>query len=354
MSLVTIFDPCTPRQRHVANSSNQPETRSLRIQEELRRHHIPLHSNTEPLPRETLEKLGVHEPEYLDFLATAYADAEKWNDLDWFSKGQLIPNHFLNLNSNALALNSRKHLPMYKLSGFYGNDTMSPITEMTYTQALMSARNSYLAAEMAAANPKQVVYALNASPGHHASSRGYSGYCFINNAGVAARRLWQLGYRKVAVLDLDYHAGNGTQHIFYYDPDILTLSIHADPRFEYPSFSGFVDEIGAYQGLGTNVNLPLPPKTDWGKYAEALAFAMQQIQLFRAQALVIAFGGDTYKEDPDASAIAGFSLELDDYPKMGHMVKQGFTGPIVVTQEGGYCIDKIGSIVLSFLQALVK
>jgi acetoin utilization deacetylase AcuC-like enzyme len=354
MAVVAIYDVCTPHERHVKNSSNQPEIRSLRIRQDLERQGIQLLSNANMLSQSALLDLKIHQSQYIDFLESAYADAVHHADPDWFSTGELVPNHFVNFNSNAIYMNALRNsnLPLYKLSGFYGNDTMSPIVASTYSQAMMSANNTYRAAELAHMDPRVVLYALNASPGHHASSHGYSGYCFINNGAVAARRFQQLGRKKVAILDLDYHAGNGTQDIFYSDPSVLTISIHADPRVEYPSFSGFADEVGIHDGLGFNLNLPLAPKTTWETYSIALATAMTRIQEFGAEAVVLAFGGDTYKDDPDASGIAGFSLDLADYPKMGHQIRAAFSGPIVVTQEGGYHMDHIGQIASSFVRAL--
>jgi acetoin utilization deacetylase AcuC-like enzyme len=352
MAVVAIYDVCTARERHVKNSSNQPEVRSLRIRQELERQGIEILSNANMLSQSVLQDLKIHQSHYVDFLESAYADAIHHADPDWFSNGELVPNHFLNFNSDAIHLNSLRHLPCYKLSGFYGNDMMSPIVASTYPQAMMSANNAYRAAELAQLNPHAVIYALNASPGHHASSRGYSGYCFINNGAVAARRFQQLGRKKVAILDLDYHAGNGTQEIFYADSTVLTISIHADPRVEYPSFSGFADEVGAHAGLGFNLNLPLVPKATWVTYSQVLATAMTRIREFGAEAVVLAFGGDTYKDDPDASGIAGFSLDLEDYPKMGRQIRAAFSGPIVVTQEGGYHMDHIGQIASSFVRAL--
>ena len=353
MSVVAIYDCCTPRERHVENSNNQPEIRSLRIREKLEQKGIEMIPNATVLSRETLDGLKVHHPYYLDFLEHAYADAVHHHDPDWFTNGELVPNHFINFNSDAIYLNSLRRLPCYKLSGFYGNDTMSPIMASTYSQALLSASNASRAADMAA-DPRKVVYALNASPGHHASSRGYSGYCFLNNAAVAARRFQQLGHKKVAILDLDYHAGNGTQEIFYSDPSVLTVSIHADPRLDYPSFAGFDDETGVHEGLGYNLNLPLEPKTTWDSYREPLITAMKRIERFEPSALVIAFGGDTYKDDPDASGIAGFSLELEDYPKMGRWIREFYSKAIVVTQEGGYNMEHIGTIAVSFVESLVS
>lgn len=352
MSVLAIYDVCNPRERHVQNSNNQPEVRSVRIRQELARQGIDPLSNANMLPRSTLLGLNVHHHYYVDFLEHAFANAVRHADPDWFSNGELVPNHFLNFNSDAIYLNALSRLPFYKLSGYYGNDIMSPIVASTYSQAMMSANNAYRSAELANLDPTTIVYAVNASPGHHASSRGYSGYCFINNGAVAARRFQQLGRKKVAILDLDYHAGNGTQEIFYADPSVLTVSIHADPAVEYPSFSGFADEMGAHDGVGFNLNLPLAPKITWETYSRTLATALTRIQEFGAEALVLAFGGDTYNDDPDASGIAGFSLELEDYSKMGRQIRTAFRGPIVVTQEGGYCMEKIGEIATSFVRAL--
>jgi len=253
-------------------------------------------------------------------------------------------------------LEALKSLPLYKLSGYYGNDTMSPIMEMTYSNAMKSAANSYLAAEMASKEQYKVIYALNSSPGHHASlNGGYSGYCFINNGAVVAKRFQELGFKHICILDLDYHAGNGTQDIFYQDPTVLTISIHMNPILDYPSFIGFEDEEGLNDGSGYNLNLCLNKGANWDEYSKKLNLALTDILNFRPDALIIAFGCDTFYLDPDASKIAGSKLELDDYIKMGEMINESIKDiPIVVTQEGGYYLDKVPTMVSSFLLSLAN
>jgi acetoin utilization deacetylase AcuC-like enzyme len=175
----------------------------------------------------------------------------------------------------------------------------------------------------------------------------YGGYCFLNNAAVAAQYLRDNGKDRVAILDVDYHHGNGTQAIFYDRSDVLVINIHSDPVNEYPYFMGHADENGEGAGVGFNVNLPLPKSTDWQTYAPALKDAINRINGFAADALVLSFGADTYKEDP----LGYFKLEKSDFSKIGHMIS-ALNLPTVTILEGGYAIDDLGENVVTLLNGL--
>jgi acetoin utilization deacetylase AcuC-like enzyme len=178
-------------------------------------------------------------------------------------------------------------------------------------------------------------YALARPPGHHATADSYAGYCFLNNAAIAAAAWADRGAR-VAILDVDYHHGNGTQQIFWSRPDVCFVSLHADPAHEYPFFSGYADEQGTGPGTGTTHNYPLPLGTDWSTYEPALADARDAIRRYAPDALVVSLGVDTAAEDADT-----FQLVAGDYPRLGAAIAQ-LGRPTLFVQEGGYDLDVIG------------
>jgi acetoin utilization deacetylase AcuC-like enzyme len=180
-------------------------------------------------------------------------------------------------------------------------------------------------------------FALCRPPGHHAARDFYGGYCFLNNAAIAAQACCDAGAMRVAVLDVDYHHGNGTQAIFYDRSDVLFLSLHGHPRQEYPYFLGYEDEIGEAEGEGYNQNYPLPWGTDWGGYQIALMDAIQRIQDYAPEVLIVSLGVDTFEHDP----ISKFRLKTEDYSKIGRAISQ-VAKPTLFVMEGGYAVDEIG------------
>ncbi len=175
------------------------------------------------------------------------------------------------------------------------------------------------------------------------------GYCFLNNAAVAAQALRDGGLAHVAVLDIDYHHGNGTQTCFYERDDVFTVSIHGDPRTEYPFFLGHADERGAGAGEGFNFNLPLPRGTGFEAWLGTLQYALQAVSDFAPQALVVPLGLDTFEGDP----ISGFALRSADYLQVGRALAQ-LGLPTVITMEGGYAVAEVGINAVNVLEGLVK
>lgn len=163
------------------------------------------------------------------------------------------------------------------------------------------------------------------------------GYCYLNNAAIAAQALCDSGADRVAILDVDYHHGNGTQQIFYDRSDVIFISLHGDPRSEFPYYLGYSDETGEGAGEGFNLNLPLPSGTAWKDYSIALNTALARIREFAPEALVVSLGVDTFKEDP----ISRFRLENDDYLHMGEAIA-GLDAPTLFVMEGGYAVEDIG------------
>lgn len=221
--------------------------------------------------------------------------------------------------------------------GRYSFDAGTPITAGTWRAAYSSAQAALTGAKLIAEGRHRAVFALCRPPGHHAASDLYGGYCFLNNAAIAAQFLVDGGAERVAILDVDYHHGNGTQAIFYDRPDVLFLSLHGDPREEYPYFLGFADETGVGAGEGCNVNYPLPWGTGFGPWSEALEDACRRVADWAPDVLLVSLGVDTYKEDP----ISKFKLESEDFSTYGaRIAKLGL--PTLFVMEGGYAVEQIG------------
>ncbi|MET1113286.1 MAG: histone deacetylase family protein [Allosphingosinicella sp.] len=277
--------------------------------------------------------LRVHSRPYLDFLEAAFAD--------WRSAGR--PG---DASGYVWPVVGRRPLDLERIDarlGRYSMDASTPVAAGTWqsaywaAQTALSGLDSVLAGERAA-------FALCRPPGHHAGADYMGGYCYLNNAAVAAEAARAAGAGRVAILDVDYHHGNGTQDIFYERGDIFFASLHADPRTDYPFFWGHPDERGAGGGEGTTLNLPLPHGTGRGDYEAALGRALEAIAAFGADLLVCSFGADTFAGDP----ICAFALETADYaPVARRIASLGL--PTLIVMEGGYAVDALGANVAAFL-----
>ena len=230
-------------------------------------------------------------------------------------------------------------------AGYYCIDTFTPINQNAYLAARQAVNCTLTAAE-SLLEGQQLAYALVRPPGHHAERGMFGGFCYFNNNAIGAQLLSSRG--RVAILDIDYHHGNGQQDIFYRRRDVLTVSLHGDPSFAYPFFTGFDDETGEGEGLGYNCNMPLPETLDGEGYRVALASALQRIREFAPQFLVVALGLDTAKRDPTGT----WSLQRPDFEKNGELI--GALGlPTLVVQEGGYRTVSLGGNAASFFTGLV-
>ncbi|RUZ77915.1 histone deacetylase family protein [Mesorhizobium sp. M7A.F.Ca.US.006.01.1.1] len=275
---------------------------------------------------------AVHTPEYLDFLEHIYT---RWQRIDGAS-AEVIP------NIHPIARNGSYPASAVGQAGYHMADTACPISGETWQSALWSAWSAVDAAE-AVRSGAPVAYALCRPPGHHAFADVAGGFCFINNSAVAAQVLRKTASR-VAILDVDLHHGNGTQGIFYARPDVLTVSLHADPVRFYPFFWGHADERGEGPGLGYNFNLPLPRKSADAAFLEALEVAFQRIRAFSPDALVVALGLDAFEGDP----FGGLSVTTPGFSRIGEAIaKLGL--PTVIVQEGGYLCDELGDNLTAFL-----
>ena len=232
------------------------------------------------------------------------------------------------------------------LSGYYCIDTFTPINANAYLAARRSV-DCALTAAREILDGRRIAYALIRPPGHHAERRSFGGFCYFNNNAIAAQYLCPYG--KVAILDVDYHHGNGSQDIFYRRADVLAVSIHGDPGFAYPYFCGFAEEAGDGEGEGFNLNMPLPEAVDGEKYRQALARALARVDAFQPQFLIVALGLDPAKGDPTGT----WSLKVKDFAANGRMI--GASGlPMVIIQEGGYRTQTLGKNALAFFRGLVE
>jgi acetoin utilization deacetylase AcuC-like enzyme/GNAT superfamily N-acetyltransferase len=235
-----------------------------------------------------------------------------------------------------------KELPIR--AGYYCIDTFTPINGNAFLAAKRAVDCALTTAEKILEGYR-LTYALVRPPGHHAERRAFGGFCYFNSAAIAAQHL--SAYGKVCILDIDYHHGNGAQNIFYKRADVLTISLHGQPRFAYPYFSGFVDEKGEGAGKGYNVNIPLPEDLDGERYRQALGEALKRVERFRPQFLIVALGLDTAKEDPTGS----WSLEAEDFEAVGKMIGS-LRLPTLVVQEGGYDTRVLGINARRFFSGL--
>ena len=277
----------------------------------------------------------VHDPDFVEFLATAWdrwtATGRDYDALPW-----TWPNRQL-----------RQVRPerIDGLMGYYSFDAGTPLTVGTWRAAQASADVALTAAELLADGAHPAVFALCRPPGHHAAADLYGGYCFLNNAAIAAQYLIDGGAERVAILDVDYHHGNGTQAIFYHRPDVLFLSLHGHPREEYPFFLGWAEERGEGPGEGYNVNYPLPWGTGFADWAAMLDDACARIARYLPDVLLISLGVDTFKDDP----ISKFRLESEDFTTYGRSIAR-LGLPTLFIMEGGYAVEQIGVNAVNVLQ----
>ena len=285
----------------------------------------------------------VHNADYLDFLANAWND---WVALDPLNaERDALPSVWPLASRHAFRTDTPPRNFAARL-GQYAFDSGTPLMAGSWAAAREGAACA-LAAAQAVLGGERMAMALTRPPGHHAGPNYMGGYCFINTAAVAAQTLCDGGLQRVAVLDLDYHHGNGTQTIFYERSDVFTASIHGDPRTEYPFFLGHADERGHGAREGFNLNLALPRGSGFEVWWATLQSALHAVSDFAPQALVVPLGLDTFEGDP----ISGFKLQSPDYLRVGQALGQ-LGLPTVLTFEGGYAVAEVGINTLNVLEGL--
>ena len=281
-----------------------------------------------PVDRGLAPILEVHDRFYVDFLKTAHSD--------WLAAGRTgdaFPYTF-----PLVGRSIRKWDRIDATIGNYSFDTSSPIGPGTWEASYWSAQTA-IAAVDAVLGGERLSFGLCRPPGHHSGRDYCGGYCYLNNAAIAAQRAICRGAKRVAILDVDYHHGNGTQDIFKNRDEVLFASLHADPNTDYPFYWGHADESG-----GNILNLPLPRGTSWTEYAPRLGDALQWIEKGSPELLIVSFGADTHEADP----ISSFQLKTNDYAAMGRRIA-ALTTPTAILMEGGYAIDALGANVAEFL-----
>jgi len=347
---------------HTGSNGNAPEERKRLVQKALRDtgrcEFVKLDH-----PESSLDSLGrlAHDPGLLTFLNNAW---EQWTRI-WNKR----PNDYLKgifcgenvdlssttpppLITGYFAPRESAQSPSPGIFGqisFYSMDRETPIHSSTVSSLKWDLAVTRQASKLVVTGATRVAYAQITHPGHHAFHRYFGGFCFINHAAVAARLLQQK-FTRVAVIDVDYHAGNGTMSIFWDDPNVFVASLHADPTFEYPFNSGYTNQDGGDKVKGTKLNIPLPGGTTWEQYKIELKKVVDKVKQFKAQALVVSLGVDTLHDDPVALPNSRFKLEPKDYKEMGQMLlRTDLALPTVVIQEGGYKLDEVSSAISAFL-----
>lgn len=279
----------------------------------------------------------VHSSAYLEFLKNAWV---LWK-AEGFA-GEAIPTVF-----PARRMQQREPLHIDGKMGYFALAVETAITSGTWTAVQSSAACANTAQKLVSAG-QQEVFALCRPPGHHAASDLYGGYCFLNNAAIAAEGFITDGAKRVAVLDVDFHHGNGTQDIFYQRDDVFFLSLHGEPEAAFPHFLGYADEVGAGAGEGFNANYPLPAQTTFQAWQKALTDACKKITAYSPDALVISLGVDTFENDP----ISFFKLKSDDFTTMGEQLAK-LDIPTLFVMEGGYAVEEIGKNTVNVLNGFV-
>lgn len=278
---------------------------------------------------------SVHTPDYLDFLEQAWAD---WSAL---------PDHGLELVANIhpspemLAQGARPSGTIVGKLGWYTADTSCPIGPQTWAASVAAASCAVAAADEAASG--RAAYALARPPGHHTYAARAGGHCYLNNAALAAQRLRDRGARRVAVLDIDAHHGNGTQGIFWDRADVFVASVHGDPNRYYPWYVGHAGETGGGVGEGANLNLPLALGTGDEGWLAAVDQALAAIGRAGVDAVVVSLGFDASKDEP----LAALQVTEDGFARAGEKIK-ALGKPTAIIQEGGYAVDFLGWLLTRF------
>ena len=277
--------------------------------------------------------LAVHDADYVRFLKEG---ARLWTEAG--RPGEAIGYIFPVVGRRPLRLSR-----IDALLGQYSFDSATPLTPDAWDASYWSAQGA-LSALDAVLGGDRAAFALGRPPGHHAGRDYLGGYCYLNYAAVTAQAARDAGVARVAILDIDYHHGNGTQDIFWERGDVFYASIHADPATDYPFYWGHADERGEGEGRGATLNLPLARGADLGVFRAAQAQALDAIAAFDPGLIVVSFGADTFIGDP----ISSFRLETPDYAALGaDIAARGWPGVIVM--EGGYAGEALGRNVASFL-----
>lgn len=280
----------------------------------------------------------VHEPTLVNFLENAWAGLEKPDD----DIELVFADTFLHPGLEAPRAPSWEQGTAMHF-GRFAFDTITGIGPDTWSAARGSVVSALTAAEHVV-NGRPLALSLCRPPGHHVTASVFGGGCYLNNAAITAQWLRDQGIGRIAVVDVDFHHGNGTQAIFYNRADVVYASLHGDPSHHYPFHTGFADENGTGDGAGANINVPLGAKTDGRAYLDALHRALEKVDRLKPDVVIVSLGFDTYRHDPSGDA----HLETPDYREVARTI--GELGvPTVTLLEGGYWIPSLGENVTSWL-----
>lgn len=267
----------------------------------------------------------VHDKNYLEFLKNNSSQQLEYSSVFDYTKHTLNPQNLI------------------AQKGFFIFDTYTPLTTKIWQVAKESASCAVSGSDIILKREK-VVYALCRPPGHHATKNMAGGYCYLNNTAIAAQNLLNKGAKKVAILDIDFHHGNGTQDIFYDKNEVLLVFIHADPTRKFPYFTGYSGENGQGKGKGFNYNFPLPADINDHQYLKILIKVLDLINNFSPQYLVVSVGFDPYEKDP----ICDFKITIKGFNHIGQQIAR-LPYPTLLVQEGGYNLEDLGKCAISFL-----
>ena len=288
--------------------------------------------------------LRIHNPDLVDFLTTAWREYTAVVPDPQVVVGEMF-NHEGLVEGMPVGRPPRSN--GYGRIGWFCFDTSSPLSQGSWPAAVASADIALSGVERVLGG-ERVVYALCRPPGHHATRSAFGGFCLLNNAAIAAQALVDSGVRRVTILDVDAHHGNGTQQIFYQRGDVQFVSIHMDPEWNYPWFVGRSDERGDGRGAGVNLNLPLPKGTTGDRYLTDLTRGLDAINAFDPDYVVVSLGVDPADGDPTA----GLSLSTDDFSGVGRAVGT-IDRPLLIVQEGGYQLHRVGADVRAVLDGVM-
>ena len=289
---------------------------------------------------------AVHDPGLVRFLEVAWSELRAQGIERPFLSADTYPNRamFEGMSDAAVAALVREPLHAGGRAGYWGLDSAAPLVAGTYVAALASVDVALTAVDLVLGGAP-AAYGLCRPPGHHAARSMYGGYCFFNNAAIAAEAIVRASGERVAILDVDYHHGNGSQQIFWRRGDVRYTSIHADPDIDYPYFLGRADETGEGDGAGENLNIPLRRGTTNEEYLVAVDRALEAIAAVPGGVIVVSLGFDTYGLDP----IGRFALTTDVYHEVGRRTAS-LGRRLVILQEGGYHRPSLGENARAWLR----
>lgn len=276
----------------------------------------------------------VHDSSYIDFLKNGFSDWAKVPHAGVEMRASVHPNRHM----------ARMPQDVLGRAGFYIADTGTVLMAESWRGILASAQTAIHAAKLVSESGGSA-YALCRPPGHHACTDMAGGFCYLNNAALAVLQLQRKSkLRRIAVLDVDVHHGNGTQQIFYERDDVLTVSVHGDPSVLYPYYSGYTDEVGVLAGAGFNLNIPIQLGGGDDAYVDAVEQALLRIESYCPDALVVSLGLDFSEDDP----FHCMAVTPRGFERVGLRVGQ-LKLPTVLVQEGGYVSATLGQNLNAFL-----